>query len=86
MIAEQLPPPESPYGAMKLPSDSSAGPVFGTFTFTITVADAAAKRLEAASWLKAEHFLGSFKPVGHSCIQILKPALFAHWTVRNNIR
>lgn len=55
---------------MKSPTDYSAGPAFGTFT--VTVADEAAVRLEAASWLEAEHFLGSFKPVGHSFIQIIR--------------
>lgn len=54
---------------MKLPTDCSAGPVFGTIT--VTVADEAADRLEAASWLEAEHFRGSFKPAGLSGIQII---------------
>jgi len=66
---------------MKLPSDSSAGPVFGTYT--VTVADEAAERLEAASWLEAEHFLGSFKPVGHSAVQIIRedgqPVALVQW-------
>ena len=66
---------------MKLPTDCSAGPVFGTIT--VTVADEAADRLEAASWLEAEHFLGSFKPVGHSFTQILRedgqPVALMQW-------
>ena len=66
---------------MKLPTDCSAGPVFGTIT--VTVADEAADRLAAASWLEAEHFLGSFKPVGHSFIQIIRedgqPVALLQW-------
>lgn len=66
---------------MTLPTDCSAGPVFGTFT--VTVADEAAERLEAASWLEAEHFLGSFKPVGHSFVQIIRedgqPVALMQW-------
>jgi len=66
---------------MKSLSDYSAGPGFGTFS--VTVADEAAERLEAASWLEAEHFLGSFKPVGHSCIQIIRedgePVALVQW-------
>ena len=66
---------------MKMPSDNSAGPTFGTFS--VTVADEVAQRLEAASWLEAEHFLGSFKPVGHSFIQIIRengePVALVQW-------
>src|SRR5215475_2473868 len=28
-------------------------------------------RLQVAQWLEAEHFLGSFKPVGHTLIQLV---------------
>ena len=66
---------------MKMPSNNSAGPTFGTFS--VTVADEVAQRLEAASWLEAEHFLGSFKPVGHSFIQIIRedgePVALVQW-------
>lgn len=66
---------------MKLPSEGSAGPSFGLFT--VTVADEVAARLEAVSWLEAEHFLGSFKPVGHSIMQIIsedgEPVALVQW-------
>ncbi|MBP7948263.1 MAG: hypothetical protein KA004_01315 [Verrucomicrobiales bacterium] len=54
---------------MKLPSDGSTGPVFGTFT--VTVSDEAAQRLEAASRLEAEDLLGSFTPTGQSGTPII---------------
>ncbi|MBP7949782.1 MAG: hypothetical protein KA004_09015 [Verrucomicrobiales bacterium] len=49
---------------MKLPSDGSTGLVFDAFTVTVSA--------EAASWLEAEDFLGSFKPTGQSGIPIIR--------------
>ena len=54
---------------MKLPFDSDAVLAFGSFT--VSVADAAAQRQQAAAWLEAEHFPGSFRPVGHSLAQVI---------------
>jgi len=54
---------------MKLPYDTDAVLPFGGFT--VSVADDAAQRQQVAAWLEAEHFLGSFRPVGHSLAQFI---------------
>lgn len=54
---------------MKLPYDNDAVLPFGSFT--VSVADDAAQRQQVAAWLEAEHFLGSFRPVGHSLAQVI---------------
>lgn len=66
---------------MKLPLDPDAVLPFGSFT--VSVADAAAQRQQVAAWLEAEHFLGSFRPVGHSLAQIIledgQPVALVQW-------
>lgn len=51
--------------------------------FTVVVAREAAQRQLAAGWLEAEHFLGSFQPVGHSLLQIIEedglPVAVVQW-------
>jgi len=66
---------------MKLPFDTAAVLPFGSFT--VCVADAAAQRQQVAAWMEAEHFLGSFRPVGHSLAQIIledgQPVALVQW-------
>ena len=66
---------------MKLPFDPETVLPFGSFT--VSVADDAAQRQQVAAWLEAEHFLGSFRPVGHSLAQILledgQPVALVQW-------
>jgi len=66
---------------MKLPFDPDAVLPFGRFT--VSVADAAAQRQQVAAWLEAEHFLGSFRPVGHSLAQVIledgAPVALVQW-------
>ena len=40
--------------------------------FTVSAALSPEDKAAAAGWLEAEHFLGSFKPVGHSLIHIIR--------------
>ena len=40
--------------------------------FTVSTALSPDDKAAAAGWLEAEHFLGSFKPVGHSLIHIIR--------------
>jgi hypothetical protein len=50
---------------------------------TVTVALSSSQREEAAGWLEAEHFLGSFKPVGHSLLHVIRedghPVAVVQW-------
>jgi len=66
---------------MKLPFDTAAVLPFGSFT--VCVAGAAAQRQQVAAWMEAEHFLGSFRPVGHSLAQIIledgQPVALVQW-------
>jgi Domain of unknown function (DUF4338)/DDE_Tnp_1-associated len=66
---------------MRLPFDPDAALPLGSFT--VRVADDAAQRQQVAAWLEAEHFLGSFRPVGHSLAQIIledgKPVALVQW-------
>lgn len=51
--------------------------------FSVSVARSADDRHLVNGWLEAEHFLGSFKPVGHSLIHIIreddKPVAVVQW-------
>lgn len=40
--------------------------------FTVTTALSPDDKAAVAGWLEAEHFLGDFKPIGHSLIQIIR--------------
>ena len=40
--------------------------------FTVSTALSPDDKAAATGWLEAEHFLGSFKPVGHSLIHIIR--------------
>jgi hypothetical protein len=66
---------------MKLPYDTDAVLPFGRFT--VSVADEAAQRQQVTAWLEAEHFLGSFRPVGHSLAQVIledgQPVALVQW-------
>ena len=66
---------------MKPPFDNDAVLPFGSFT--VHVAEEAAQRQQVAAWLEAEHFLGSFRPVGHSLVQIIledgQPVALVQW-------
>ena len=51
--------------------------------FTVSIARSPEEKAAAAGWLEAEHFLGSFKPVGHSLLHIIRedgePAAVIQW-------
>ena len=40
--------------------------------FTVSTALSPEEKTAVAGWLEAEHFLGSFKPVGHSLIHVIR--------------
>ena len=51
--------------------------------FTVSAALSPEDKAAAAGWLEAEHFLGSFKPVGHSLIHVIRedgePVAVVQW-------
>jgi hypothetical protein len=51
--------------------------------FTVSVARSAEDKTQVSQWLEAEHFIGDFKPVGHSFCHIIKeneqPVAVVQW-------
>jgi hypothetical protein len=51
--------------------------------FTVSTALSPEEKTAVAGWLEAEHFLGSFKPVGHSLIHVIRedgePVAVVQW-------